>query len=192
VYTAVISWFFHDLLTNLIPGIDMSTQAITINEVEWRSAEVKAQSGRILSTAYQNAKIGILHVSILRDLGELAIAMRSLLAYLHTTDAITVLESTSPEDRGKVGANLRDAADKVQVTLARLRTTDFGYWKRFYYAKIGALDKVNQEFCAHSRAFKNPDAELIVLGKEDQEFLLDMMINPKEPSEDLQRVFTRK
>ena len=170
----------------------MAEQAITINNIEWRSDAVRAKSGQLLSMAYKHAKISILHISILREIKSLTLSMKDLVASLHDPKAIFVLESASREDRSKIGANLRNTSDKVQMTIAGLRAVDGGSWKKMYTSRIADLENVNREYCAHSKAFKNQDAELLMLSKADQDFLIEGLINPKEPSEDLRRVFARK
>lgn len=165
---------------------------IAINNLEWRSDAVKAKSGQLLAVAYKNARISAFHISLLHDIKGLTVSMKELVDLLHEPEARTVLESASREDRAKIGATLRATSDKVSVTTARLRIAEFGSWKKMYMSRIVQLENVNRAFCAHSKAFRDQDAELLMFSKEDQDFLIDALSHPKEPSEDLCSVFARK
>lgn len=171
---------------------EMGAQTITFNEVEWRSAEVTARSGKIFSTAAHHARLGIRHLGILHSLGDLSEAMKGLLAYLHEEEPRKVLEMASQDQRQGLAEKLRDSHDKVQMMLARLRSTDHGHWERYYRRKYAVIEGPNLELCALSDALKNYECEVIMLSKRDQDYLLQALMNPKEPSEDLRGVFARK
>jgi hypothetical protein len=170
----------------------MATQAIAFNEIEWRSAAVTASAGRVISAAVHHARLGVRHYQILSGLNTVADSMRELLRILHSDTSIAVLEAATPEQRATIGKMLQESHDKLQMMVATLRTKDLGYWRRLYTPKIEALEASNREYAAHSEALRDVDAELLVLSQNDQKFLINALLTPKEPSEDLYRVFARK
>jgi hypothetical protein len=139
-----------------------------------------------------HASLGVRHYQVLRGLGEVVDSMRELLRFLHSDTSIATLEAATPEQRAGLGKAFQDSHEKLQMMIATLHTMDLGYWKPLYAPKIEKLTAWNREYAAHSEALRDIDTELLVLSQRDQEFLIEALLNPKEPSEDLYKVFARK
>jgi hypothetical protein len=170
----------------------MTAQAIALNEIEWRSDAVAASAGRAISNVATHTLAGIKHLRILNAMSVIRDALTELLRHLHTEDSITALENATPEQRIKIATKFCEINDKVRLMFAASENVHLGYWKPWYTPKLNAIKLLNSELVGHSEALKDTDAALIILSKKDQEFLLEAILNPKEPSEDFYRVFARK
>jgi hypothetical protein len=169
----------------------MAAQAIAINELEWRNAAVTASAGRVISNLAKQPASAVIHYRLLAGVRTVNGAVSELLTQMHSEASIAALEAALPEQRVTLGQQLENAHDKIRMMIATLRVANLGYWKRFYTPKLDILESWNRELRAHSDALKDTDASLLILSKGDQEFLLDALLNPKEPSEDLRRTFSR-
>lgn len=168
----------------------MQTATMKFNELEWRSDAVQASAGQMISRLATHSKEAFGHYSILLGLREINKQMTELLSYLHSPQAIRVIESSSEEERNRIGAKMHTVAGKVRVGICQLRESDIGFWKRVYLPRLEMLSAANQELCSHAEAFMAADS-LIMLSKRDQDFMLESLMAPDEPNDALRRVFTR-
>jgi hypothetical protein len=168
----------------------MATQAIVINEIEWRTDATTAKAGKAFSAVVQH---GARHLVVLSSIRDVTIAMNELRERFHLKSSICALEEAQDVQREQLGRKIRYAVDKVHMLLSATKAAPMGkYWKRFYAPRLAALESVNRELRVHCDAMLDLDSAVVFLSKSDQDFVLESVNNPKEPSEALLQVFARK
>ncbi|MGA9804833.1 MAG: hypothetical protein WA383_21295 [Terriglobales bacterium] len=170
----------------------MQTATIKFNELEWRSDAVQAAAGRMISNVAKHSELAFLHLRFLGDLRSINEKMIDLLAYMHSPEAISILESAAPEELDRVSMKMHDVHSKMRVLILEVRSADLGFWNRVYVSRLNKLEASNHELCSHVEAFRAANSSLILLSKRDQEFLLESLMAPAEPNDALRRAFMKK
>ncbi len=171
----------------------MSAQEIALNELQWRSAQITASAGEAVARVLRQPISALKHYSVLRSLNTVTATISEFLTFIHTADSIAALEAAAPEQLHDIGRQLEDACSKLQMLIAKTDVfSRAGTWRRWYAPRLEKVSDSNRQLRTHANALRSRDSSLILLTKRDQEFLLEELLNPKEPSEDLRRVFKRR
>lgn len=171
----------------------MAAHAIALNEIEWRADATSANAGRAISSIKSHASLGLRHVSLLKSITDLSNCSRDVVAVMHKECSVSALECATREERAKLGEKLVSGCDKVRILIVSIRNASIGkHWMKFYEPKLRALQIANEAMIVHCHALRDQDSALLVLSDKDERFILDAVLNPKEPSEELYRLFARK
>jgi len=171
----------------------MSAQEIALNELEWKSARITASAGEIVSNVLRQPISAARHHRVRKSINVVIEAISEYLTLIHTRESITALEAATPEQRDSLSRQLGDAHDKLHMLIAQTRAISrTGNWRRWYAPRLEKIIDSNRQLGAHASALRDSETLPILLTKCDQEFLLEALLNPKEPSEDLRRVFARR
>lgn len=167
--------------------------AITINEVEWRSDAVQASAGRVISAVTQHSLLAVMHLEVLLRLHySVNRNMETLLKFLHSPESVRALENAPLDKLAEMGDKMRHVHGRVRCAVAQISSVDLGWWEVFYRPVLTKLDAYNAQIVAHADAFCSNDSAPVLLTKQDQDFVLECVANPREPNEALRRAFARK
>jgi hypothetical protein len=170
----------------------MQAATMKFNEMEWRTDAVQASAGRVISSMAMHSKLAFQHYDILKRLSSVNDSLSELLNYLHSQEAIKILEAAAPKELERIGVKMYEVHCKVRVAAAQIRSINLGFWKRLYFSRLDKLEAYNRELSFHSEAFKATDTPLLLLSKRDQNFVLESLLSPPKPNEALRRAFGRQ
>lgn len=172
----------------------MSAAAIALNELEWRNAAIAASAGEVVSQVIRQPASAIKHLRVHRKIDVVTEATNVLLTLLHAPQSIAALEAVTLEQRHTLGRQMKEAHQKIHMLIAKTDAFSQGRtWSHLYAPHRAKLAAANRQLEAHANSLcDSDDASLILLTKQDQEFLLEALLNPKEPSEEMRRVFARR
>ena len=166
-------------------------QALTFNEFDWRSAAVTMSAGRVISTVSQHSTAAVRNYQVFTGLGTVNEALKELMHFLHTPEAVTALESAQAETLKNITDKMHEVHGKIRILSAQIKRAETGkYWHKLFAGRLSKIESYNQEICAHVEAFRS-EAALIILGPRDQEFVIESLMAQAEPSDALRRAFTR-
>lgn len=169
---------------------EVMATAITINELEWRSDAVQASAGRIISVL---ARRSLLHLEVLLRLQYCVNSnMDKLLSYLHSPESIRALEDAPSDKLVELGRKMKHVHGRVRCAIAQINSVDLGIMRPIYKRVLDRLEDYNAELETHADAFCSTDSLPLLLSKQDQDFVLACMANPREPNEALRRAVARK
>lgn len=161
------------------------------------SSVVEANSQRIAALLQAKGDLPATDHSLQQSCKKIANSLRvmtdlvsKLVDSFHRPDVIRAVErhcENGPLD--EIIALLADSLKRSHETavLARQVTIPFPYWAEVWTRNLQNLESRNEELAAHIRAFSSGQ-KVLLLTREQQEQLIDMLLDPPEPSPGLRRL----